>query len=92
MEKRRKKGGVFFEIRVGIHSGELIAGVVGLSKFAYDIWGNDVNLAARMESACETGEINISESTYQLVKSEFKCRHRGMIATKNTGEMDMYFV
>lgn len=91
-KKREKSGGVFFEIRVGIHSGEVIAGVVGLTKFAYDIWGIDVNLAARMESACETGEINISESTYQLVKSTFKCRHRGRIATKNTGEMDMYFV
>jgi class 3 adenylate cyclase len=91
MEESKKKGGLF-DIRIGINSGPVVAGIVGLKKFAYDIWGDTVNTAARMEQNSEAGKINISGSTYALVKDHFKCIHRGKIAAKNKGEIDMYFV
>lgn len=81
-----------FEFRIGIHTGPVVTGVVGQKKFTYDIWGDAVNLAARMEQHGEAGKINISGSTWQLVKSKFKCRHRGKIEAKNKGMVDMYFV
>ena len=81
-----------FEFRVGIHTGPVITGVVGLKKFTYDIWGDAVNMAARMEQHGEAGKINISGFTYQLVKDKFTCIHRGKIEAKNKGEVDMYFV
>jgi class 3 adenylate cyclase len=81
-----------FEFRIGIHTGPVITGVVGLKKFTYDIWGDAVNLAARMEQHGEAGKINISESTYALVKDKFTCVPRGKIAAKNKGEVEMYFV
>ena len=81
-----------FEFRVGIHTGPVITGVVGLKKFTYDIWGDAVNMAARMEQHGEAGKINISGFTYQLVKDKFTCIHRGKIVAKNKGEVDMYFV
>jgi class 3 adenylate cyclase/DNA-directed RNA polymerase subunit N (RpoN/RPB10) len=81
-----------FEFRVGIHTGPVITGVVGLKKFTYDIWGDAVNMAARMEQHGEAGKINISGSTYQLIKDKFICSHRGKILAKNKGEVDMYFV
>ncbi|CAM4247851.1 adenylate/guanylate cyclase domain-containing protein [Gillisia hiemivivida] len=81
-----------FEIRIGINSGSLIAGVVGSKKFAYDIWGDTVNMASRMESCSESGKINISENTYQLVKGDFSCIERGKIEVKNKGMVPMYFV
>ncbi|MFI5219968.1 MAG: adenylate/guanylate cyclase domain-containing protein [Bacteroidia bacterium] len=81
-----------FEFRVGIHTGPVVTGVVGLKKFTYDIWGDAVNMAARMEQHGEAGKINISGNTYQLVKEKFKCIHRGKIQAKNKGEIDMYFV
>ncbi len=81
-----------FEIRVGIHTGPVVAGIVGVKKFAYDIWGDTVNIASRMESSGEAGKINISGSTYNLVKDKFECKHRGKISAKNKGEIDMYFV
>ncbi len=82
----------YFEIRIGINSGSVIAGIVGVKKFAYDIWGDTVNTAARMEQNCEPGKINISGPTYQLVKSQFTCVHRGAIEAKNKGAIDMYYV
>lgn len=82
----------YFEIRMGINSGSVIAGIVGVKKFAYDIWGDTVNTAARMEQNCEPGKINISGPTYQLVKSQFTCVHRGAIEAKNKGAIDMYYV
>ncbi len=91
IEERREKGRVF-DIRVGINSGPVVAGIVGVKKFAYDIWGDTVNTAARMEQHGEAGKINISQATYELVKDEFACVQRGRIAAKNKGEMDMYFV
>ncbi len=81
-----------FQVRVGIHSGNAVAGIVGVKKFAYDIWGDTVNTAARMEQSSEAGKINISEVTYELVKDKFNCRYRGEIDAKNKGQMKMYFV
>lgn len=81
-----------FEVRIGIHTGPVVAGVVGTQKFAYDIWGDTVNIAARMESASEPGKINISESTYLLVKEVIACTYRGEIDVKNRGTLKMYFV
>ena len=80
------------EIRIGAHTGPVVAGIVGVKKFAYDIWGNTVNLASRMESSGEAGRINVSGSTYGLIKDEFQCEYRGKIIAKNQGEVDMYFV
>ena len=81
-----------FEIRIGIHTGPLVAGVVGLKKFAYDIWGDAVNLASQMEQHSEAGKVNISGETYSLVKDAFNCIHRGKIEAKSKGQVDMYFV
>lgn len=81
-----------FEIRVGIHTGPLVAGVVGLNKFAYDIWGDAVNLASQMEQHSEPGKVNISGETYSLVKDAFNCTYRGKIEAKSKGQVDMYFV
>lgn len=90
--ERKLKGEVFFEARIGIHTGPIIAGVVGVKKFAYDIWGDTVNIASRMESSGQVGKVNISENTYQLVKDQFNFEERGKIAIKNKGEINMYFV
>ena len=81
-----------FDIRIGINTGPVVAGVVGSKKFAYDIWGDTVNVAARMESNSEPGRINISEDTYKLIKEDFNCEFRGKLAVKNRGELNMYFV
>ena len=81
-----------FTLRVGIHSGPIVAGVVGRKKFVYDVWGETVNMAARMEQKGEAGRVNISESTYYLVQNEFACTPRGKISAKNVGDIEMYFV
>lgn len=81
-----------FEIRIGIHTGNVVAGIVGIKKFQYDIWGDTVNTASRMESSGEAGKVNVSESTYELIKHKFFCEYRGKIKAKNKGEIDMYFV
>lgn len=92
MENRRQNHPHSFEMRIGIHSGPVVAGIVGSKKFAYDIWGDTVNLAARMEQNSEPGRINISQATFELVKEKFPCTSRGKIAAKNKGEVAMYFV
>ena len=86
-----KKTRPFFDVRVGIHSGPVVAGVVGDSKFAYDIWGDTVNTAARMEQNSEAGKINLSQDTYHLTKDFGHFLHRGKVNAKNKGEIDMYF-
>jgi len=88
----KKKGEDVWELRIGLHTGPLIAGVVGKSKFAYDIWGDTVNTASRMESGGKLGKINISGTTYDYVKDFFDCEHRGKVKVKGKGETDMYFV
>ena len=90
--QKQVEGKPAWEIRIGIHTGHVVAGIVGSSKFSYDIWGDDVNTAARMESSGEPGKINISSATYQQIKDQFNCRHRGKIIAKNKGELDMYFI
>lgn len=83
-----------FEMRVGIHTGPVVAGIVGVKKFQYDIWGDTVNTASRMESNGEVGKVNISQSTYELLKEkpQFHFESRGKIVAKGKGEMEMYFV
>jgi len=82
----------YWEIRIGIHSGSLLAGVIGKKKFTYDVWGDAVNTASRIESSSIPGAINVSQTTFDLVKDLFECEHRGKIAAKNKGNIDMYFV
>jgi len=91
-KKRTSEGRPFFRIRIGIHSGPLVAGVVGRKKFAYDIWGDTVNTAARIEQNSEPGKINISSVTYLLSADKYIFTHRGKIEAKNKGPIDMYFV
>ena len=91
MKEANKENG-FFDIRIGIHTGPLVAGVVGNKKFAYDIWGDTVNTAARMEQSSAANRINISQSTYELVKDKFNCSFRGKQPAKNKGLIEMYFV
>lgn len=81
-----------FDIKVGIHTGHLIAGIVGTHKYQYDIWGDTVNIAARMEQKSEKGQINISEELYNIIKAEHKCIYRGEIEAKNKAKLKMYFV
>ena len=81
-----------FKIRIGIHTGPLVAGVVGLRKFAYDIWGDTVNLASQMEQHSEPGKINVSSFTHEKIMDQFHSSYRGKIEAKSKGEVDMYFV
>ena len=92
LEERNGRNTIQWKMRVGIHSGPVVAGVVSKKKYAYDLFGDTVNTASRMESNGEVGRINISESTYRLVKGECTCIPRGRISTKGKGELNMYFV
>jgi class 3 adenylate cyclase len=95
LDKRNEKlaqGQDYWQCRLGINSGELIAGVIGRKKFAYDVWGDTVNTGSRMESSGEVGKVNISGKTYQLVKEYFEVEYRGKVDAKGKGEIDMYFV
>ena len=84
----------YFEIRIGVHTGPVVAGIVGIKKFQYDIWGDTVNTASRIESSGSVGQVNISQATYELLKDDpsFSFESRGKIEAKGKGEMKMYFV
>ena len=85
-------GESFFEVSFGIHTGPVVAGIIGIRKFSYDVWGDTVNIAARMEQHGEEGKINISGGTYKLIKDRFICTFRGETETKKREKIDMYFV
>ncbi len=91
-QEREAKGEPYWELRIGVNTGALVAGVVGKNKFAYDIWGDAVNLASRMESSGEPGKVNISGFTYELIKDYVDVTYRGKVPAKNKGDVDMYFV
>ena len=97
IERKKEKeamGEIPFELRIGLHTGPVVAGIVGVRKFQYDIWGDTVNTAARMETNCDAGKINISQSTYKLLKdkSNLEFESRGQLDVKGKGMMDMYYV
>ena len=91
-QEKMRIGKPYFEARIGLHTGSVVAGVVGVNKFAYDIWGDTVNIASRMEANGEEGRVNISNTTYGLVKYQFDCEYRGKVQAKNKGLIDMYYV
>ena len=90
--EKSKDNKPYFDARMGIHIGPVVAGVVGVKKFAYDIWGDTVNTAARMQEACEPGHINVTEAIYNEIRYTFNCRYRGSFHAKNKGNIDMYYV
>ncbi|TGL64302.1 adenylate/guanylate cyclase domain-containing protein [Leptospira sarikeiensis] len=91
-EEKLKLGLPTWELRLGIHTGSVVAGVIGTEKFAYDIWGDTVNTASRMESSGVPGEVNISKDTFHFVREDFICEPRGLIKAKNKGEIEMFLV
>lgn len=92
LEIRNSRNKIQWKMRVGIHTGSIVAGVVGKKKFSYDLFGDTINTASRFETAGEPGKINISSSTYEHIKEIFPCEYRGKILAKGQGELDMYFV
>jgi len=94
IKERKKVGELSFEMRLGIHTGPVVAGIVGVKKFQYDIWGDTVNTASRIESNGTVGKVNISQNTYEMIKEneQFVFEHRGKIEAKGKGKIDMYFV
>lgn len=91
-EEKEKNNEKAWELRLGIHTGEVIAGVIGKKKFAYDIWGDAVNKASRMEQSGEVGKVNVSGDTYEYIKDYFDCTYRGQVEVKNNVQLEMYFV
>jgi len=89
---KSRSAGVVWNERIGLHTGPLVAGVIGKKKFSFDVWGDTVNTASRMEAASEPGRVNVSRATYDLVKEYFECESRGMLEVKGKGLVDMYFV
>jgi class 3 adenylate cyclase len=89
---RNNPKAIFNAMRIGIHTGPVVAGVVGKNKFAYGIWGDAVNLASRLEEQGEPGRINISGATYEVIKHRYRCSYRGKREVHNKGLVDMYFV
>jgi len=91
-QKRNLEGLESWDLRIGVHVGPVIAGVVGKKKYAYDIWGSTVNIASRLESNGMPGKVNISSSVFELIKDKYSCSYRGKINAKNIGDIDMYFL
>jgi PAS domain S-box-containing protein len=91
-EENQKNAEPIWELRIGVHTGPVVAGVVGKKKFAYDIWGDTVNIAARMQEQGEIKKVNVSGETYECIKDYFDCEYRGKIEAKNVGKIDMYYV
>lgn len=91
-QENLKEGNPVWELRIGVHTGPVVAGVVGKKKFAYDVWGDTVNVAARMQERGEVGKVNVSGDTYNYIKDYFECEYRGKIEAKNVGKIDMYYV
>lgn len=92
VEARNAQSSFKWALRVGLHSGPVVSGVVGKRKYAFDVWGDTVNIAARMEAASEPGRVNVSAFTWDLVRGEFEGEYRGKLQAKGKGEVDMYFV
>ena len=92
LEQRNRTSAFKWSLRVGIHSWPVVTGVVGKRKYAFDVWGDTVNIASRMESAGEPGRVNVSAYTYDLIRAEFECEYRGKVDAKGKGQIDMYFV
>ncbi len=93
-QERITAGKEAFEVRIGVHTGPVVAGIVGIKKFAYDIWGDTVNIAARMEKHSLPGRVNVSQRTYELLQNDpsFSFDHRGQVEAKGMGSIEMYFV
>ena len=81
-----------FDLRIGINTGHVVAGVIGKSKFAYDLWGDAVNTASRMESQVQRNKIQVTPETYKRLKDKYNFEHRGVIDIKGKGQMDTYFL
>ncbi|EDN68342.1 adenylate/guanylate cyclase [Beggiatoa sp. PS] len=92
LRQRNQQTEIHWQIRIGIHTGKVVGGVVGVKKYIYDVFGDSINTASRMESNSQPMKINISETTYQLVKDKFKVIERGPLFVKGKGEMNMYFI
>ncbi len=92
LDKRNRDAAFKWALRIGIHSGPVVSGVVGKRKYTFDIWGDTVNIASRMESSGDVGRVNISAYTYDLIRSDFICEYRGKVDAKGKGQVDMYFV
>jgi class 3 adenylate cyclase len=92
LEERNQESALKWAMRAGVHSGPAVGGIIGKEKLTFDLWGDTINLASRMESACEPGRINVSAYTCELIKDRYPCSYRGRIEMKDRGPMDMYFV
>jgi class 3 adenylate cyclase len=92
LEQRNRESAFKWSLRIGVHSGPVVTGVVGKRKYAFDVWGDTVNIASRMESSGEPGRVNISAYTCDLIRTEFDCEYRGKVDAKGKGQIDMYFV
>lgn len=92
LAERNESAALKWEMRAGIHSGPVVGGAIGTRKLSFDLWGDTVNIASRMETASEANKINVSAYTYELIRDVFPCEYRGKIETKDKGKLEMYFV